>query len=93
MGKGDNGGKGGGNGGSKGNGRHHRQPNLQQQQQQQQGKKRNGAYIVCSSDTCGGYAYLSQMGRDEVECKICGSLYFREWFSEDQKKHWDEIAK
>ena len=33
------------------------------------------------------------MPREEVKCKLCDSLYPREWLSEHQQKHWDEVAK
>ena len=79
---GGNGGKGsgaGGKGGGKdGNGK---------------GKRAGGQYVVWFNADCKGFAYTSGMPREEVSCKLCDTLYPREWLSDNQKLHWDEIAK
>ena len=91
-GKGGGGGKGqpaGGapNGKAKGNGKGNNDGN-----NKDKGKRGNGAYVICRSEGCRGFAYLSNMARDEVTCRKCHGLYGREWLSEDQQTHWDGLA-
>ena len=33
------------------------------------------------------------MARDDIKCKLCDTLYQRDWLSKDQQSHWDAMAK